>query len=84
MIDARVFDELSEVLGKLLPDSVSDVKDDFEQNARAAMQSALGKLELVTREEFDVQKEVLRNSRQQLKDLEHRIQLLEEKLDQPD
>ncbi len=80
MIDARVFDELSEALGKLLPEGVSHIKDDFEQNAKAAIQGALGKLDLVTREEFDVQTEVLRNSRQQIKDLEQRVLLLEESL----
>lgn len=77
MIDARVFDDLSNTLGKLLPPGVSDMKDDFEHNAKAALQSTLGKLDLVTREEFDVQTEVLMNTRKQLKLLEERIQSLE-------
>ena len=77
MIDARVFDDISNTLGKLLPPGVSDMKDDFEHNAKAAMQSALGKLDLVTREEFDVQTEVLMNARKQLKLLEERVQQLE-------
>ena len=87
MIDARVFDEISNTLGKLLPPGVSDMKDDFEQNAKATLQSALGKLDLVTREEFDVQTEVLLNTRKQLKMLEERIALLEgaePSSDQPD
>jgi len=77
MIDARIFDDISRSLGKMLPPGVADMKDDFERNARAAMQSALGNLDLVTREEFDVQAEVLRNTRQQLKKLEARISALE-------
>jgi BMFP domain-containing protein YqiC len=77
MIDARIFDDLSNTLGKLLPPGVSEMKDDFEHNAKAAMQSTLGKLDLVTREEFDVQTEVLVKTRQQLKELEARIQQLE-------
>lgn len=77
MIDARVFDDISNTLGKLLPPGVSDMKDDFEQNAKATLQSALGKLDLVTREEFDVQTQVLLNTRKQLKMLEERIALLE-------
>ena len=77
MIDARIFDDISRSLGKMLPPGVADMKDDFERNARAAMQSALGNLDLVTREEFDVQAEVLRNTRQQLKKLETRISALE-------
>lgn len=77
MIDARVFDDLSNTLGKLLPPGVSGMKEDFEHNAKAALQSALGKLDLVTREEFDVQSEVLVKTRKQLNLLEKRIQSLE-------
>lgn len=77
MIDARVFDDISRSLGKLLPPGVSDLKDDFERNAKAAVQGALGNLDLVSREEFDVQTEVLRNTREQLKLLEARIEALE-------
>lgn len=77
MIDARVFDEISQSLGKLLPPGVADLKDDFERNAKSAVQSALGNLDLVTREEFDVQTEVLRNARAQLSALETRIAELE-------
>lgn len=77
MIDARVFDDLSKSLGKLLPPGVSDLKDDFERNAKSAVQSALGNLDLVSREEFDVQAEVLRNTRQKLKALEARVTALE-------
>jgi BMFP domain-containing protein YqiC len=77
MIDARVFDDISKSLGKLLPPGVADLKDDFERNAKSAVQSALGNLDLVTREEFDVQTEVLRNARAQLKTLEARIDELE-------
>lgn len=77
MIDARVFDDISNTLGKLLPPGVSDMKDDFEQNAKATLQGALGKLDLVTREEFDVQTQVLLNTRKQLKLLEERIAILE-------
>ena len=77
MIDARVFDELSKTLGRLLPPGVSEMKVDFERNAKSAIQGALGNLDLVTREEFDVQAEVLRNTRQQLKALEARLSALE-------
>jgi len=77
MIDARLFDELSASLGKLLPPGVSDLKSDFENNAKAVLQSTLGKMDLVTREEFDVQKEVLGKTRARLAELEARISELE-------
>ena len=77
MIDARVFDEIAENLGKLLPPGVADMKYDFERNAKSAVQSALGNLDLVTREEFDVQAEVLRRTRERLAELEARLAVLE-------
>ena len=81
MIDARIFDDLANSLGKMLPPGVSEMKDDFERNAKAAIQSALGSLDLVSREEFDVQAEVLRTTRQKLKMLEARISALEPAID---
>ncbi|MFK7893387.1 MAG: accessory factor UbiK family protein [Granulosicoccus sp.] len=77
MIDARVFDDISQTLGKLLPPGLADAKEDFERNAKSAVQGALSNLDLVTREEFDVQAEVLNNTRRQLKKLEARIVALE-------
>lgn len=77
MIDARVFDEIAESLGKLLPPGVTDMKSDFERNAKSAVQSALGNLDLVTREEFDVQAEVLKRTRAKLDALEARVAALE-------
>ena len=50
---------------------------DIERNARAFMSSMLGKMDLVTREEFDVQREVLARTREQLTKLETRVQELE-------
>ena len=81
MIDARIFDDLANSLGKMLPPGVSEMKDDFERNAKAAIQSALGSLDLVSREEFDVQAELLRTTRQKLKMLEARISALEPAID---
>lgn len=77
MIDARVFDEIAESLGKLLPPGVADMKADFESNAKSAVQSALGNLDVVTREEFDVQAEVLKRTRAKLDALEARVAQLE-------
>jgi len=77
MIDATVIDDLSRKLGALLPPGVAGLKDDFERNARAAVQSALGNLDLVTREEFDVQTQVLQRTRQRLQALEARVAAME-------
>ena len=77
MIDATVIDDLSRTLGKLLPPGLAELKGDFERNARAAVQGALADLDLVTREDFDVQAQVLQRTRQRLQALEARVAALE-------
>lgn len=77
MSDASRLDDLSRTLGKLLPPGLADLKDDVEKNVRAAVQGALGNLDLVTREEFDVQTQVLQRTRQRLQALEARVAALE-------
>lgn len=73
MIDASILDELSRRLGALLPPGVAGAKNDFERNARSAVQGTLSKLDLVTREEFDVQTAVLARTRAKLEALESRV-----------
>lgn len=82
MIDARVFDELAASLSKVLPAGVSDLKTDFEKNAKATLQSTLGKMDLVTREEFKVQTQVLQKTREKLEALERKIEQLEQQKNQ--
>lgn len=73
-------DDLAERLGRLLPDSAHEMRADFEKNARATLQGALSRMDLVTREEFDVQSDVLARTREQLEALEARVVALEEQL----
>lgn len=80
MIDARLFDEMAEKLGKLLPPGVAELKTDFEQNAKVTLQNTLTKMDLVTREEFDVQTAVLQKTRDRLNQLEEKLQALEAQL----
>jgi hypothetical protein len=56
---------------------------DMEHNLRALVQSALQKLDIVTREEFDVQQEVLLRTREQLVALEARVAALEQAITPP-
>ena len=53
------------------------MKSDFERNAKLALQSALAKMDLVTREDFDVQMRLLERTREKLDALEQRISALE-------
>lgn len=77
MIDGRVFDDIAQSLSKLLPPGAANLKDEFERNAKAAVQGGLDRLDLVTREEFDVQMKVLERTREKLDALEKRLAVLE-------
>ncbi len=74
MNNPKFLDELSAKLGDLLANSPAK---DFEKNARALLAQGLAKLDLVTREEFDVQAELLARTRQKLDALEARVAALE-------
>ena len=69
MINLKSIDELARRLSELVPPGLSDARDDLQKNFRAALQSGLGRLDLVTREEFDVQRAVLLRSREKLEKL---------------
>ncbi|NLR76392.1 MULTISPECIES: accessory factor UbiK family protein [Leeia] len=74
MLRDKLKDELSQKFSELLANSPAK---DLEKNVKAMLGSAFGKLDLVTREEFDVQTQVLARTREQLAALEARLQALE-------
>lgn len=77
MLDPKLLDELSRNLSNLIPADLKMIKDDFEKNARLAIQSAFARLDLVSREEFDVQTAVLEKTRSKLEALEAKVAELE-------
>jgi len=70
-------DNLARALAETLPEGLRSVRDDLEKNFRSVLQSGIGKLDLVTREEFDVQRAVLLRTREKLDALEARLAGLE-------
>ncbi len=70
-------DKLAKTLAETLPQGLRSVRDDLEKNFRSVLQSGLGKLDLVTREEFEVQEAVLARTRQKLEALESRLKKME-------
>ena len=70
----RVLDEISEKIKQLMANSPAA---DMEKNLRALLSSTFAKLDLVTREEFDVQREVLLRAREKISQLEVRLSELE-------
>lgn len=80
MPDTKIFDELSSKLNEMIKNSPAK---DIEKNVRAMLMQGFAKLDLVTREEFDVQAEVLARARQQLTALEARVAELEAQRNTP-
>ena len=77
MLDPKIIDDLSRRLADSLPGGVTALQDDIRRNTRSALQAALGHLDLVTREEFDIQGLVLARTREKLEALEGRVAQLE-------
>lgn len=74
MLDPKNLEEFGAKMSALLANS--PVKD-IEKNAKAVMSGMFAKLDLVTREEFDIQAQVLARTRAKLKELEARVEALE-------
>ena len=78
MIDNRTLDDLANRLSSALPDSIKTMQKDIEQNMRAILEATFQKMNLVSREEFDVQTALLDKTRQKLKQLEQQVRELEQ------
>lgn len=75
--DPKTLEELVQKLGESLPPQIRGLQQDVEQNFRAVLQAGLAKLDLVTRQEFEVQTGVLNRTREKLEALEKRLAELE-------
>jgi BMFP domain-containing protein YqiC len=79
-MNAGSLDELARRLAESVPESVKTFGRDIEGNFKAVLQAQLAKLDLVTRQEFDVQASILQRTQAKLADLETRVKELETKL----
>ena len=77
MIDLAQLDDLARRLSSLVPPGVREGREELQQNFKSVLQSGLARLDLVTREEFDVQRAVLLRTREKLEALERDVQSLE-------
>jgi len=80
MIDLNHIDDLARRLSQLVPPGLRDSQEELQQTFKSALQAGLGKLDLVTREEFDVQQAVLLRTREKLETLERTVAALEAQL----
>lgn len=73
-------EDLARTLAEAVPEGLRAVQKDLEENFRSVLKTGLGKLDLVTREEFEVQEAVLARTREKLEALEERLKEYEKNL----
>jgi len=73
-------EELAKFISGLIPQDLRQGREDLERNIRAALNSALARMNLVTREEFDIQSELLSRTRAVVEELEKKVQDLERQM----
>ena len=77
MIDLNHIDDLARRLSGLVPPGLRESREELQENFKAVLQSGLAKLDLVTREEFEVQRAVLLRTREKLEQLQAVVAELE-------
>ncbi|GAB3344599.1 ubiquinone biosynthesis accessory factor UbiK [Lysobacter tyrosinilyticus] len=80
MIDLNHLDDLARRLSALVPPGLREGRDELQQNFKSVLQSGLSRLDLVTREEFEVQRAVLLRTREKLEELQRTVAELEAQL----
>ena len=81
MIDPKILDDISSRVSNSLPQGLQALQSDLQHNLRTGLESALSKLNLVTREECEVQQAVLRRTRTKVEALEKQVAELEKMLE---
>lgn len=79
MLDPKKIEDVVNTITSALPSGLTSMQEDVEKNIRAGLSATFAKLDLVTREEFDVQTQVLHRTREKLEALEQRVAELEAK-----
>lgn len=80
MMNSDLLDDLARRISATIPPGARGIQQDIEKNVRAGLNGVFAKLNLVTREEFDVQSALLARARAQLKTLEAQVAALETQL----
>lgn len=73
VMNTESIENIARRLAESVPEGLRSVRDDLEQNFRSVLQASLSKLDLVTREEFEVQQAVLAKTRAKLEELEAKL-----------
>lgn len=81
MINAKTIEQLARQVQEAMPKGIREFGEDVEKKVRQTIQSQLSKLDLINREEFDIQTQVLLRTREKLMLLEQRVTDLEARLE---
>lgn len=73
MFDPKQFDDLAKKLFATLPTSLQNIEKDIQQKFKDVLQVTFARMDLITREEFDVQCKVLARTREKLEQLQHQV-----------
>ncbi len=76
MLDPKKIEEMARQIGSAIPPKFREVADDIEGKIKVVLQAKLSQLDFVSREEFDVQRQVLLRTREKLEQLELQVQQL--------
>ena len=79
MFNTKFIDDLARQISGSISAGVKGMQEDVQKNIHTLLQGALAKLDLVTREEFDAQSQVLARTREKLEQLEQLVSEMEEK-----
>ena len=80
MLKEKIETAISDIT-KILPEDLNMLKEDLEKNLRATLNATFSKMEIVTREEFDIQASLLSRTREKLETLQEKLSELEKQLD---
>lgn len=80
MITPNKLEEMAKQISELVPPGIKSVGDEFERKVKQILQSKLSQLDMVNREDFDVQTQVLQRTREKLIQLEQKVAELEARL----
>ncbi len=81
MFDPKKIEQIAKQIHESMPQPVKDLSSDVEQKVRQVIQGQLNKLDVVSREEFDVQTQVLLRTREKLTQMEQKLAEIESKLE---
>ncbi|MDP3270125.1 MAG: accessory factor UbiK family protein [Legionella sp.] len=76
MFDPKQFDDIATKLFATLPTSLQNIEKDIQQKFKEVLQTTFSRMDLITREEFDVQCKVLARTREKLEVLQSQVETL--------